>query len=173
MLNDPLGVQGQWRVESWQSPLISLTWMDPISLEGRHEKSYGAPQLWGNPWGHRRLHDTLENLPWLGCCKRILNNWWNWSYQHQLPYYPCSSEQLWFTNSMLRLFSGSIVVQGKLLGTFFSSIFFLDNHLIMFDFCGSMDYRKEKIVAVGLCNGIRFIQRKLVGRIGHSNWCTK
>ncbi len=32
-----------------------------------------------------------------------------------------------------------------------------------------MAYRKAKITAVSLCNGVRFIGGKLVGRVAHGN----
>ncbi len=47
--------------------------------------------------------------------------------------------------------------------------FFLDNHLIMLDFCGIVACTKAKIIDIILCNGVRFIGGKLFGSIACGN----
>ncbi len=72
------------------------------------------------------------------------------------------NKMLCCTKSRLQSFFGSSVVRGELLGTFLSSFLFLANHLIALNFRGITAHRKTEIIAVGLCNGIRIIGRKLV-----------
>ncbi len=59
-----------------------------------------------------------------------------------------------------------------MLGTFLSTIHFLDNYLNVLDFHGSMACRKAKLVAFILCNGDQFIGGiQLVGLLIVTNTC--
>ncbi len=71
--------------------------------------------------------------------------------------------------SWLQGFSGSSAVQCKLLGTFLSSIFSLDNHLITLDLHVSMSHWNIVVNIFGLYDGVNIVGGKLVGSVGQGN----
>ncbi len=108
-----------------------------------------------------RCHNSQENPPWLGCCKRIL-------------VYKCIgvtsisliaildplNKMICCTKSRLQNFRVSSVVQGKRFEIFISSILFLVNHLILLDYVNSYFFI--------LSNYVWFVRGKLAGRVVHN-----